>query len=120
MSDSRAARESEDLQALARQRIREANAAFQGGGGDPVTSAVPRDADEMRALVEAAWGDIGRSAPARGENYWDAGVTSLEIALFSEALSDRIGSEVEFNEVVDHPETGELADHLCLRGASWA
>lgn len=114
MSDGRPVRESEDLQALARQRIREAAAAFQGGG-DPVAAAEPRDAEETRALVEAAWRDIGRTAPPRGENYWDAGMTSLEIALFSEALSERMGSDVEFNEVLERPETGALADHLHTR-----
>jgi hypothetical protein len=115
MRDGHAAREAQDLQVLARERMREAAAAFQGGGAGQAAAA-PRDAGKMRALVEAAWEDIGRTAPAHGENYWDAGVTSLEIALFSEALGDRIGSDVEFNEVLDHPETGELADHLCARG----
>jgi hypothetical protein len=116
MSDGRAAPQGgQDLRALARARLREAAAAFQGGDGEAVAAA-PRDADELRALVDAAWADIGRDAPAPGASYWDAGVTSLEIALFSEALGNRIRGVVEFNEVLDHPETGALADHLHTRG----
>jgi phosphopantetheine binding protein len=121
------ARARENLVALARRRVEDASRAFSKGrqvdsngtkrAGEPMSSQ-QLNTDEMQETVNGAWQEIGRSAPTPGENYWEAGVTSLEVALFSEALSRHLGFDVEFADVLEYPDTGALAGFLCTRRAN--
>jgi Phosphopantetheine attachment site len=71
--------------------------------------------DALKETVDKAWQEIGRDAPGLDENYWDAGVTSLEVALFADALSRHVSVDVEFVDVLEYPDTSALASFLCAR-----
>jgi Phosphopantetheine attachment site len=115
------------LLALARQRIDDAARAFSTGrqldGEDTRRTAdavhVEQSVvDEMVETIESAWQDISHEAPARGRNYyWEAGMSSLDLALFSDALSRRLSFDVEFADLIEYPDTDALARFLSARDA---
>ena len=78
----------------------------------PAAKAPAADVDLTAALGVFFSGALGGRAPAADEDFFDLGVTSLNLIQIAERINEELGIEVTVEAFLDHPTLASLASHI--------